>query len=95
MIGNVWEWTDARVPDDSWTGKGGSIGELMGTNPTRYGHDALYRNSVAKGNVFLRGGGRYEGTGESEERGCFNLALGADPEYSLKGIGFRCCADPE
>ncbi|MDP7078748.1 MAG: SUMF1/EgtB/PvdO family nonheme iron enzyme [Candidatus Undinarchaeales archaeon] len=95
MIGNVWEWTDARVPDDSWTGKGGSIGELMGTNPTRYGHDALYRNSVARGNTFLRGGGRYGGTGESEERGCFNLALGAEPGYSLPGIGFRCCADPE
>lgn len=95
MIGNVWEWTDARVPDESWTGKGGSIGELMGTHPARYGHDALYRASVAKGNAFLRGGGRYEGTGESPERGCFNLALGAEPEYSLPGIGFRCCADPE
>ncbi len=94
MIGNVWEWTDAKVPDGSWAGDGGSVGELLGRAPAKYGDDVLYRGSLEPGNAFLRGGGRYEGTGESPERGCFNLALGAEPEYSLPGIGFRCCADP-
>ena len=92
MIGNVLEWTDARVPDESWSGSHGSVDEILGETKAKYGDDHLYRtNPLRGGNAFLRGGsyGRY--TGGSPGLGCFGLDLVRKPSSTSSEIGFRCC----
>jgi formylglycine-generating enzyme required for sulfatase activity len=98
MIGSVWEWTDARVPDGSWSeeasGPGGYVGELLGEERAKYGDDRLYKPATGgRGNGFLRGGGWGSGGAASPGCGCFALNLFDAPSETRLWGGFRCCAD--
>ena len=95
MIGNVWEWTDELVPNGSWAGDDGYVGEILGESKAKYGDDYLYgMGSGGEGNVFLRGGGWYRSAGNSPRPGCFDLDLTLEPSLADSLIGFRCCAGP-
>jgi formylglycine-generating enzyme required for sulfatase activity len=103
MVGNVWEWTDATVPDDSWMGMSGTVGSLLGDESDTYGGDWIYRipiterdgpeSSTMKGNAFMRGGSWTDFSGHSQVRGCFTLDLHANPSSRTDRDGFRCCTD--
>lgn len=96
MIGNVWEWTDALVPDDSWAGGDGTVGSHLGEDESKYGEDWLYHSSLftKTGNAFLRGGDWLGSTLGSPARGCFTLDLNYGPSEATSLFGFRCCANP-
>lgn len=92
MIGNAFEWTDARVPDDSWSGSSVSVDEILGETKAKYGDDVLYRsNPLRGGNAFLRGGSASGYTGGTPGLGCFGLDLVHRPSKTSRDNGFRCC----
>ena len=96
MIGNVCEWTDALVPEDSWAVKSGTVGSHLGENEAKYGDDAVYHDPpyTKKGNAFSHGGASSTGTVYSPDHGCFFLDLDYGPSSTEQVRGFRCCAGP-
>ena len=96
MIGNVGEWTDAKVHSEAWLQHDGvptqAVGRLLGKDPRRYGDDLVYRpSSGGEGNVFFRGCGHSEVPDGSSSRGCFCLGLYLKPTDAQSNFGFRCC----
>jgi hypothetical protein len=95
MIGNVFEWTDAQVPSDTWGGSSEPVGTALGEDGSKYGGDWVYHDSsyMKEGNVFLRGGDWYNYAGGSPGFGCFYLGLYGVPSDTYPSFGFRCCVD--
>ena len=92
MVGNVGEWTDALVPDNSWKTPYATVGSMLDDDPEMYGDDWAYANAADEGDAFLRGGEWVTTADSSSKRGCFYLSLGNPPSRKDSKYGFRCCS---